>query len=280
MIRNWESNRSQAVHSLQSNFFLCLTGTPIQNCLADLQSLVQLLKVRPWCEEWIWKNFLIPQMSVGAPEAIRTFNQLMQAICLRRTKDVVLSLCPKVEQAVCVYLSSKWQPLSEQMHSTFSRSFGRMRNSGEPWDCGEFFWQLGLIQQFCNHPIFVREEFGLDVKWWCSQSAKVVHLINNRGFQLCSCGFPGGLPGPGRRHFFPRKKRTCAASILSAPKSPALSQVSRRRGPRKFQVPLKHKTKPRYPHSGGATCSKNVQVRVLSCRPSCVSCDGCSWTKI
>ena len=105
-------------------------------------------------------------------------------------------------------------------------------------------------------------------------------LNNNRGFQLCSCRFPGGLPGPGRRHFFPRKKRTCAASILSAPKSPALSQVSRRRGPRKFQVPLKHKTKPRYPHSGGATCSKNVQVRVLSCRPSCVSCDGCSWTKI
>jgi SNF2 family DNA or RNA helicase len=118
-------------------------------------------------------------MSVSAPEAIRTLNRLMQAICLRRTKDVVLSLCPKVEQVVCVNLSSKWQPLSEQMHDTFSRSFGRMRNSAEPWDFGEFFWQLGLIRQFCNHPIFVREGFGLDVKWRCSQSAKVVHLINN-----------------------------------------------------------------------------------------------------
>ncbi|EFP94494.2 uncharacterized protein PGTG_20450 [Puccinia graminis f. sp. tritici CRL 75-36-700-3] len=48
MIRNRGSTRTQLIQRLRARFFLCLTGTPLQNRLTDLQSLVQLLRIQPY----------------------------------------------------------------------------------------------------------------------------------------------------------------------------------------------------------------------------------------
>ena len=177
MIRNRTAARTQHIQRLNAKFVLCLTGTPLQNRLSDLQSLMQLLKIQPWSEEWIWKHYLIPNVQVGLVRAIKTLNRLMEAICLRRTKDVLLNLPPKTERAVVVYLSSDWQKVSQELHQTFVQNFGRLRTSTEAWNSGEFFRQLTRIQQFCNHPLFARDEIEMDVKWEWRQSAKVLHLI-------------------------------------------------------------------------------------------------------
>ena len=145
MIRNRSASRTQIIQRLNARFFLCLTGTPLQNRLTDLQSLVQLLKIQPWSEDWIWKNFLIPNMNVGSSLAIKSLNRLMEGICLRRTKDVLLNLPPKIEHAVVVHLSSDWQKVSQELHQAFVQSFGRLRTSEDVWDFGEFFRQLTRI---------------------------------------------------------------------------------------------------------------------------------------
>ncbi|KAA1075788.1 hypothetical protein PGT21_026639 [Puccinia graminis f. sp. tritici] len=178
MIRNRSATRTQLIQRLDAKFFLCLTGTPLQNRLTDLQSLFQLLKMKPWSEEWIWSNFLIPNINVGSSQAIKSLNRLMDRICLRRTKDVLLNLPPKTERAVVVHLSSDWQKISHELHQTFVQSFGRLRTSADVWNSGEFFRQLKRIRQFCNHPLFAREEIEFDVQWEWNHSAKAVHLID------------------------------------------------------------------------------------------------------
>ena len=65
-IRNVSTNRNQSVQQLDYHLVLCLTGTPVQNRLTNLQSLIMLLKLHPWDEEWIWRRFIVPQMNVGA----------------------------------------------------------------------------------------------------------------------------------------------------------------------------------------------------------------------
>ena len=179
MIRNRSATRTQHIQGLQAQFSLCLTGTPLQNRLSDVQSLIQLLKIQPWSQDWIWKNYLIPNIQGGSAHAIKTLNRLMEAICLRRTKDVLLSLPPKTEKAVVVYLSSEWQRVSEELHQTFVQNFGRLRTSADAWNFGEFFRQLTKIRQFCNHPLFARDEIGMEVEWEWRHSAKAVHLIEN-----------------------------------------------------------------------------------------------------
>lgn len=179
MIRNPTANRTVNIQKLKSKFILCLTGTPFQNRLADVQSLISLLKISPWDQEWVWKKHLIPGMNVGSQDAIKTMNRLMETICLRRTKDVLLNLPSKVEKAVIVSLGEPWEDLSSRLHQTFIQCFGRLRSSGERWDSTEFFRQLTMIRQFCNHPIFARHEIHIQWNWRWQDSAKLVHLLAN-----------------------------------------------------------------------------------------------------
>ena len=179
MIRNRTATRTQQIHGLTSKFSLCLTGTPLQNRLSDVQSLIQLLKIQPWSQDWIWKNYLIPNIQGGSAHAIKTLNRLMEAICLQRTKEVLLNLPQKTERAVVVHLSPEWHRVSQELHQTFVQNFGRLRTSADAWNFGEFFRQLTRIRQFCNHPLFARDEIGMDVEWEWRHSAKAVHLIDN-----------------------------------------------------------------------------------------------------
>ncbi|OAV87742.1 hypothetical protein PTTG_29301 [Puccinia triticina 1-1 BBBD Race 1] len=178
MIRNRCATRTKLIHRLNAKFFLCLTGTPLQNRLTDLQSLVQLLRIKPWSDEWMWRNFLIPNINVGSIEAIRSLTRLMEGVCLRRTKDVLLNLPPKTEYAVVVHLSAEWEKVSHELHQTFVENFGRLRTSADSWDSGEFFRQLTRIRQFCNHPLFAREEIEFGVNWEWNHSAKLIHLMD------------------------------------------------------------------------------------------------------
>ncbi|OAV85929.1 hypothetical protein PTTG_30186 [Puccinia triticina 1-1 BBBD Race 1] len=179
LIRNPSPRRTQNIQQLQAKFVLLLTGTPIQNRLTDLQSLIAILRISPWDEEAIWKRCLIPQITVGAPEAIRSLNKLMQAICLRRTKAFLLNLPEKVEKGILVQNSPKWAQVSDQLHQSFIRAFGRLRTSQERWDPAEFFRQLTMIRQFCNHPIFAREDMLIQPNWHWQDSAKIVHLVDS-----------------------------------------------------------------------------------------------------
>jgi len=158
---------------------LCLTGTPFQNRLQDVQSLISLFKIWPWNQDWIWRQHLIPGMSIGDRHAIQTLNHLMEEVCLRRTKEVLLNLPKKVETAVLVRMGEPWEGFSRELHEEFINSFGRLRMSGEPWDLGEFFRQLTMIQQYCNHPVFAREVIPNRHPWSWQDSAKVVHLVEH-----------------------------------------------------------------------------------------------------
>ncbi|OAV85506.1 hypothetical protein PTTG_30473 [Puccinia triticina 1-1 BBBD Race 1] len=103
----------------------------------------------------------------------------MQSVCLRRTKDVLLNLPEKVEHAVVVQHNSHWEQYSRELHASFIRDFGRLRTSEKQWDGAEFFRQLTMLRQFCNHPMFAREELPIQVSWRWQDSAKIVHLIDS-----------------------------------------------------------------------------------------------------
>ncbi|OAV85921.1 hypothetical protein PTTG_30194 [Puccinia triticina 1-1 BBBD Race 1] len=179
LIRNAATHRTQSIQNLQCQFVLCLTGTPVQNRLTDLQSLITLLKIHSWDEEWVWRSCLVPRMNVGAREAIKTLSQLMEAVCLRRTKDVLLNFPEKVEKFILVKISSEWEEISKDLHQTFIQYFGRLRTAGERWDSSEFFRQLTMLRQFCNHPLFARSEILHQPKWRWQDSGKIVHLVDN-----------------------------------------------------------------------------------------------------
>ncbi|KAI4107972.1 MAG: hypothetical protein L6R37_001254 [Teloschistes peruensis] len=88
-IRNPKSKGSIACANLKARSRWVLTGTPIVNTLKDLYSLVRFLGLTGGLErQEVFTKVLIRPLAAGSQEASYVLQALMQAICLRRKKDM------------------------------------------------------------------------------------------------------------------------------------------------------------------------------------------------
>ena len=85
-VKNKKSLQLRACCALKAENRWCLTGTPIQNHIDDLFSLLKFLKVELFGEEYIWWNTYVNK-SGGDKEKI--LKNILGPISLRRTKELV-----------------------------------------------------------------------------------------------------------------------------------------------------------------------------------------------
>ncbi|XP_017412646.2 DNA repair protein RAD5B isoform X3 [Vigna angularis] len=86
-IKAHRSQVSQAAFTLSAHSRWCLTGTPLQNSLEDLYSLLCFLRVEPWCN-WAWWQKLIQRpYENGDPKSLKLVKAILRMLMLRRTKE-------------------------------------------------------------------------------------------------------------------------------------------------------------------------------------------------
>ncbi|KAK3349901.1 SNF2 family N-terminal domain-containing protein [Lasiosphaeria hispida] len=89
-IKNRNAKATKAVCSLRSEYRWCLTGTPMQNNLDELQSLVHFLRIQPYDDLAEWRaNIDAPMKNGRGHIAIRRLHTLLQCFMKRRTKDIL-----------------------------------------------------------------------------------------------------------------------------------------------------------------------------------------------
>lgn len=89
-IKNRNAKMTQACYNLRSHYRWCLTGTPMQNNLDELQSLIHFLDIKPYCELPQWRNHITQPMKNGRGNlAMRRLQLFLKAFMLRRTKDIM-----------------------------------------------------------------------------------------------------------------------------------------------------------------------------------------------
>lgn len=99
-IKNRLAKGSLACCALRARFRWCLTGTPLQNKIEELQSLLKFLKVAPFDDLSVWKEQIARPMGQGREGvAIERLRLVLGAVMLRRTKDVLRSDGDKLEAA-------------------------------------------------------------------------------------------------------------------------------------------------------------------------------------
>ncbi|KAH4127100.1 hypothetical protein HBI81_064400 [Parastagonospora nodorum] len=153
IIRRQSTGLNRAVSSIQAHSRWCLTGTPIQNRLEDIGSLLSFLRIEPFHALATFRKHIALPFDEGGKTrngAIERFTRLLDAVCLRRTKDLLH--LPDLENIIrTVRLSPGERNQYEQTHNTMWRAIRHQHGVLDSKSTlGMFQVQLQL-RIICNH---------------------------------------------------------------------------------------------------------------------------------
>jgi len=77
---------AKAVYHLNAKNRWCMTGTPIQNKLDDLFSLLHFLRIEPWSDYLWWNSYINKPYEKKDPLVFQIIQTIIAPILLRRTK--------------------------------------------------------------------------------------------------------------------------------------------------------------------------------------------------
>ncbi|MEP0918444.1 DEAD/DEAH box helicase [Leptolyngbya sp. DQ-M1] len=159
-IKNAEAKQSQAVRELEAEFRIALTGTPVENRLTELWSILDFLNPGYLGQKnFFQRRFAIPIERYGDTTSLQTLRSLTQPFILRRLKtdrSIIQDLPEKQEMPVYCGLSAEQAALYQAI---VDRSLAEIEAAEGIQRKGIILALLTKLKQICNHPaLFNREE--------------------------------------------------------------------------------------------------------------------------
>lgn len=159
-IKNPQAKQTQAVQQLKSDFRIALTGTPVENRLSELWSILEFLNPGYLgTKQFFQRRFTIPIEKYGDQHSLKTLRALVQPFILRRLKtdkNIIQDLPEKQEMNVYCGLSSEQAQLYRDL---VNESLEKINESNGIKRHGLVLSLLMKLKQICNHPAhFLKEE--------------------------------------------------------------------------------------------------------------------------
>ncbi|MGE0174053.1 MAG: SNF2-related protein [Oligoflexales bacterium] len=163
-VKNNDTATYKAICKLSGKIRLCLSGTPIENNLAELKSIFDfLVPGYLGSDEYFRKNFINP-ISNREADAQLALQKLIHPFKIRRIKENVLKDLPaKVEDVRHCGLSAEQTKLYKNVLSIKASPLIRQmedKNAQIPYL--HVFATLNLLKQICNHPALILD--GVDYR--------------------------------------------------------------------------------------------------------------------
>ena len=137
-IKNWESKTSRVIKSLKSRFALVLSGTPLENRLDDLYSIVQFVDDRrlgPGFRFFNKHRVVDEKGKVLGYKNLGELRETLEPVLLRRTRDSVkLELPPRTTEIVRIPPTDEQTGTARRPHADRGRDHVA-RNSSPRWTC-------------------------------------------------------------------------------------------------------------------------------------------------
>ncbi|WP_134091466.1 DEAD/DEAH box helicase [Olivibacter sp. XZL3] len=177
-IKNPSSKSFKAVKALRSKYRLTLSGTPVENSVADLWSQMSFLNPGLLgSHAHFQSDFVIPIEKKKDEEKARKLQAIIKPFVLRRTKDqVAQELPPKSEQVFYCQMSDEQAEYYEKIKSEY-RNVLLEQSLDELMGKSQIQVLQGLtkLRQLANHPRMVDETY----KGESGKFENVVHTLDS-----------------------------------------------------------------------------------------------------
>ncbi|MEH1982136.1 MAG: DEAD/DEAH box helicase [Nostoc sp.] len=172
-VKNPEAKQSKAVRQLEATFRIALTGTPVENRLQELWSILDFLNPGYLGnKQFFQRRFAMPIEKYGDTASLTQLRSLVQPFILRRLKsdrDIIQDLPDKQEMTVFCGLTGEqaalYQQIVEQSLVEIESAEGLQRR-------GMILALLIKLKQICNHPAQYLKQATLEPH----NSAKLLRL--------------------------------------------------------------------------------------------------------
>lgn len=179
--KNQASQTHKALRSINSQMRLGLTGTPIENRLRELKSLIDLVLPSYMPPDPVFRElFTNPIEKQHDEEKKALLGKLVKPFILRRKKSEVLTDLPeKIEEIAYCDLSHEQKHLYSQVTGQLRDTvYAELKDSSRPISYVHVFSSLSRLKQICDHPALLEGDFK---NYQAHQSGKwdlFVELIN------------------------------------------------------------------------------------------------------
>ena len=154
---------AKAVYDLNAIHKWCLSGTPIQNKLDDLFSLIHFLKLEPWSDYVWWNTYINKPNEKNDPVVFQILQSILRPILLRRTKKTqakdgryIIELPEKISKVEYITLSKEERDFYDLLFSKSKNEFDKFVSEGSLIaNYAHVFELLLRLRQACDHPFLI-----------------------------------------------------------------------------------------------------------------------------
>lgn len=154
-IKNPETKQAKAARALEADYRIALTGTPVENNVGDLWSIMEFLNPGFLGSQASFKrNFFIPIQAERDPEAAMKLKEITGPFILRRLKtdsSIISDLPEKMEMKTYCTLTKEQASLYAAVLEDIEEAMEEAEEEGIQRK-GIILSALSRLKQVCNHP--------------------------------------------------------------------------------------------------------------------------------
>jgi superfamily II DNA or RNA helicase len=169
-IKNWKTKLAQGVKKINSRYTVVLTGTPLENKLEDLYSIIQFIdpfKLGPYYKFLDYYQVKNESGKVIGYEHLNEIGQLLSDIMIRRTKKEVLSQLPqRLDKNLLVPMTEtqmEWHEGYKDIVAKLVYKWRKFRFLSEK-DRQRLLINLNLMRMVCDSTYIVDQQSRNDTK--------------------------------------------------------------------------------------------------------------------
>lgn len=156
-IRNQKTKMFKAIQELPAHRRWCLTGTPIQNRLEDLGSLVAFLRLTELARISTFRTYIITPTLNDGRNQFANLQTVLRTICLRRTREI-LGLPQPIAHPRLIRFSYEERRQYTDLYEHYKRQV-QMAVSGNGRYASTTLQSIHELRLFCNNgPRKVQDE--------------------------------------------------------------------------------------------------------------------------